>query len=269
VELPPDPLHLGGRVAVITGAARGIGAATASMLRRHAAALSLCDRVPHDDFPGDDELAEDGHFGRLARVVDVRNRAATNGFIDETVERFGHIDILVNNAGGGFPAPMVDVSDKGEAILIAENFTQITHLVRRVVPHMPAGGSIINVTSIEAHQASPGFAVYGAMKAAVESLTRSLSLELAPAGIRVNAVAPDALVSSGEANAREQFLGSAIAYEPAYLPPLGRFGSGEDGAAAVLFLSSPMAGFITGTTVHVDGGNRAAGGWRRRGTDGA
>lgn len=269
VTLPADPLDLHGRVAVVTGAARGIGAATAALLGRHGAAVASCDRVPGDDYPGDDEPPGDGHGGRLARLVDVRDAAATDAWIDEILERFGRIDVLVNNAGGGFPAPMTEVSEKGEAMLVAENFTQITHLVRRAVPHMAPGGAIVNVTSIEAHQAAPGFAIYAAMKAAVESLTRTLSLELAPAGIRVNSVAPDALVSSGEANAREQFLASGIGYEPAYIPPLGHFGTGEDGAGAVLFLASPLARFVTGTTVHVDGGNRAAGGWRRQQVEGA
>src|SRR5690606_23004283 len=139
-----------------------------------------------------------------------------------------------------------------------------THLVRRVVPHMPAeGGAIVNVTSVEAHQAAPGYGTYAAMKAAVASLTRTLALELAPRRIRVNAVAPDAVPTGGEAGARDQLLAGERRYRPAHLPPLGHSGEPSAVAAAILFLASDLARFVTGTTVHVDGGTRAAGGWHR------
>jgi NAD(P)-dependent dehydrogenase (short-subunit alcohol dehydrogenase family) len=183
--------------------------------------------------------------------------------VEEVVATHGHVDILVNSAGGTFAAPILDVSDKGEERLVAENFTQVTRLIRLTVPHMPEGGAIVNLTSIEAHQAAPGFAIYAAMKAAVANLTKSLALELAPRRIRVNAVAPDALPSTGEHAAREQFLADAIPFDPAYVPPLGFLGSPDDAAWAIVFLASDAARFITGTTLHVDGGNHAAGGWRR------
>ncbi len=119
------------------------------------------------------------------------------------IERFGRVDVVVNNAGGSFQAPFLDVSPKGESMLIAENFTSVTRLIRLFVPVMPVGGSIINVTSVEAHQAAPGFAVYAAMKAGLANLTASLALEFADRGIRVNAVAPDAIMTAGEEFARE------------------------------------------------------------------
>jgi 3-oxoacyl-[acyl-carrier protein] reductase len=261
----PSGLQLDGKVAVITGAAQGIGAATAQLLGRFGAELALCDRVHGEGLPatgsGEPPPAPGGG-GVLTRLVDVRDQPAVDGFVDEVVERFGRIDILVNNAGGSFASPFVDVSPKGEAMLIAENFTQVTHLIRRAVPVMPSGGSVINITSIEAHQAAPGFAIYAAMKAALASLTASLALELAPRGLRVNAIAPDALVSQGEAGARASMLANPTGFTPAVLPPLGRFGTPEDAAHAVLYLASDLASFVTGVTLAVDGGNRAAGGWR-------
>jgi NAD(P)-dependent dehydrogenase (short-subunit alcohol dehydrogenase family) len=150
----------------------------------------------------------------------------------------------------------MDVSDSAQAALVAENFTSVTTLTRCCVPLMPSGSSIINVTSVEAFRAAPGFAVYGAMKAAVEHLTRSLALELSDRGIRVNAVAPDALRTPGDAGllVGDRDYGAGLA--------LG-WGEAVDVTGAVVFLASAASGHVTGTTVHVDGGSDAARGWRR------
>ena len=129
---------------------------------------------------------------------------------------------------------------------------------------MHGGGAVVkNLTSIEAHQAAPGFAVYGAMKAALAHLTRTLALELAPLGIRVNAIAPDAIPTGGEGSVRQEMLSGAATYDPAVVPPLGHLGTADDGAAVALFLACDLSSFVTGVTIHLDGGNRAAGGWRR------
>jgi NAD(P)-dependent dehydrogenase (short-subunit alcohol dehydrogenase family) len=118
---------------------------------------------------------------------------------------------------------------------------------------MPArGGSIINVTSIEAHRAAPGFAVYSAMKAAVVSLTKSLALELGPRLIRVNCIAPDVIPTPG------------IGFEHGVHTPLPIAGQVDDIAGAAIYLASDLSRFVTGTTVHVDGGNWASGGWVRQ-----
>ncbi|HTT87223.1 MAG TPA: SDR family oxidoreductase, partial [Acidimicrobiales bacterium] len=260
------PLRLDRRVAIVTGAARGLGEATARVLAHCGATMALCDRLETENFRAfEDTSGIDDRSPRvLRRVCDVRDAEAVRGFVDEVVASWGRVDVLVNNAGGTFAAPFLATSDKGVERLVAENFTQVTRLVRLVVPHMPAGGAIVNVTSVEAHQGAPGFAVYAAMKAAVDNLTKSLALELAPRGIRVNAIAPDAISSTGERDTREQFLADDVAFEPVHLPPLGFMGSPEDAAWAVAFLAGDAARFVTGTTVHVDGGTHAAGGWRRR-----
>ncbi|HEV2310334.1 MAG TPA: SDR family oxidoreductase, partial [Acidimicrobiia bacterium] len=183
--------------------------------------------------------------------------------VDEVVAAHGRIDILVNNAGGTFFAPFLELSDKGEQTLVAENFTQVTRLIRLVVPHMPPGGAIVNLTSVEAHQAAPGFAVYAAMKAGLAQLTRTLALELASRKLRVNAVAPDAIPTEGDEQVRDTMLAGDPEFEPVYVPPVGAPGQPEDAAGVVVFLASRLAAFVTGVTVHVDGGTWAAGGWRR------
>jgi len=119
-------------------------------------------------------------------------------------------------------------------------------------PAPPRGGSIINLTSIEAHRAGPGYAVYSAMKAAVANLTKSLALELGDRLIRVNCIAPDVIPTAG--------IGGPMEVRT----PLPRAGHVDDVAAAAVFLAGDLSRFVTGVTLHVDGGNLAAGGWHRR-----
>ncbi len=252
--LSPERILLTDRVAVVTGAAVGIGAATARALAAFGAKVAMVDR----DEENLDRVVEGIAFAAggsrgdaMSAVFDVRDGESVGAFVDRVADCFGRIDILVNNAGGGFKADLIEVGDKGQDALIRENFTSVTHFVRAVVPHMNAGSSIINVTSIEAHRAAPGFAVYAAMKAAVANLTKSLALELGERRIRVNCVAPDVIPTPG--------IGAEIPVRT----PLPRQGDVEDVAGAVVFLASEMSGFVTGSTLHVDGGNLAASGWRR------
>jgi 3-oxoacyl-[acyl-carrier protein] reductase len=257
----PDAVSLDGKVAVVTGAAQGIGAATASTLARFGADLAICDR----DADGLAQTAADVEaVGRrcLTGVLDVRDGEAVSIWLGAVEGEFGRVDVLVNNAGGGFYASFQDVSEKGQRSLVDENFTSVTHFVRGCVGLMAPGASIVNVTSIEASRAAPGFGVYAAMKAAVESLTKTLALELAPRRIRVNAIAPDAMPTPGDESLADAVSqGQREAYDRKV--PLG-WGHVDDGAGAVVFLASELARWVTGTVLHIDGGSHAASGWVRR-----
>lgn len=260
-DLTPAAIRLDGRWAIVTGAARGIGKGIALTFARFGADVAVCDRDADGLAATVAEIAALGRDAPMA-VLDVRDDPAVAAWLDGVAERAaGRVDVLVNNAGGGFHAPFLDVSAKGELALIRENFTSVTSFVRHTVPHMTAGGSIINITSIEAHRAGPGFAIYSAMKAAVANLTQSLSMELAPRRIRVNCIAPDAIPTEGDAG-----LGAdSGALTPGFqLTSWPETGSVLDCAAAAVFLASDLARFITGSTIHLDGGNLAAAGWKVR-----
>jgi NAD(P)-dependent dehydrogenase (short-subunit alcohol dehydrogenase family) len=251
VTLDIDACRLDGYTAVVTGAAQGIGLASALALRRFGALVAVCDR---DGEALGRAVGELGALGNEApsACIDVRDADQLDAFLADVLGAFTVVDVLVNNAGGGFRSPFVDVSDKGMDALVRENFTQVARCIRGVAPSMRAeAASIVNMTSIEAHRAGPGFAVYSAMKAGLESLTKSLALELGPRNIRVNCIAPDVIPTPGVG-------------ELAVNTPLPRQGDVDDVAAAVVFLANArLSGFVTGSTIHVDGGNFAAGGWHR------
>jgi 3-oxoacyl-[acyl-carrier protein] reductase len=252
MPLTPERALLTDKVAVVTGAAVGIGAAIAGAFARFGAHVAICDRdTGHLEDVAGDARSE----GRkvVTGALDVRDTEQVERFVADAAAELGHIDILVNNAGGGFHANFLEVNAKGQDALVRENFTSVTNFVRAAVPHMPSttGGSIINLTSIEAHRAAPGFAIYAAMKSAVTSLTRSLALELGPRLIRVNCIAPDVIPTPG------------IGDDFGVRTPLPVKGHVDDCAGAAIYLAGDLSRFVTGSTIHVDGGNLASSGWVR------
>src|SRR5579862_235965 len=249
MPITPDSVLLTDRRAVVTGAAQGIGSAVAITLARFGADVSICDRDADGLARTAEEIRAAGRQAH-AELLDVRDADAVNAWI----AALDRVDVLVNNAGGGFNAPFLDVNDKGQDALIRENFASVTHCIRACVPKMPdTGGSIVNITSIEAHRAAPGFAVYSAMKAALVNLSKTLALELGDRHIRVNCIAPDVIPTPG--------IGGDLPVKT----PLPYAGTVDDVAAAVVYLASDWSRFVTGSTIHVDGGNLAAGGWGRDG----
>jgi len=199
----------------------------------------------------------------MTGALDARDPDALSSFFAESDARYGgRCDVLVNVVGGTFRRPFAETNPRGWDALIRTNFTWLLHSTQLAVARMrPKGGSIINITSIEAHRAAPGFAVYAAMKAAVTSLTRTLAVELAPENIRVNTIAPDYIATPALASLAEGVSEAMVALQHRISTPMGRVGVYEDAGGCALFLASNLSSFVTGSTLHPDGGAIASSGW--------
>jgi len=232
---------LDGRVCVVTGGARGIGAAYARALHAAGAHVVIADLL--DDDGG--ALAAELDRGWY-RHLDVTDEVEWAELVTETVARHGRIDVLVNNAGIANAAPIEHLTTAKWDAVIAVNLTGVFFGCRAVVPQMKAqgSGSIINISSVEGLRGSPGLHGYTAAKFGVRGLSQSMAVELGPFGIRVNSVHPG-------------FIRSAMTtrIDPAHLDiPLGRAGEPEDVAGTIVFLASDASAFTTGAEFVVDGG---------------
>jgi NAD(P)-dependent dehydrogenase (short-subunit alcohol dehydrogenase family) len=257
-----DRADLAGRVAVIVGGGGGLGRACAIDLAGAGMRLALCDRdgVSLDETA---TLIADAAGEVMTGELDARDADALTAFFADVDARYGPTcDVEINVVGGTFRQPFEQSNPRGWDALIRTNFTWLLHSTQLAVARMrPRGGSIINITSIEAHRAAPGFAVYAAMKAAVTSLTRTLAVELAPENIRVNTIAPDYIVTPALASLAEGVSEEANALQHRIGTPMGRVGNFEDAGGCALFLASNLSSFVTGTTLHPDGGALASAGW--------
>lgn len=257
MSIQPSDVQLDGRVAVVTGGGAGIGRGIAAGLVAFGAKVAIWER---DDSSCADAAAS---IGALGIPTDVREAEEVDASLARTVDELGPVSILVNNAGGVFASPLLDTAEKGWDALHRANLRQVLLCTQRVARHMVdagIGGSIISVTSIEGTRAAPGYAAYAAAKAGVISYTRTAALELAPYGIRVNALAPDITMTEGlravaPPGAEERFANTV---------PMGRVGHVDEMAGAAVFLASSLSSYVTGQTIHVDGGTAAAGGWYHR-----
>jgi NAD(P)-dependent dehydrogenase (short-subunit alcohol dehydrogenase family) len=252
-----DRAGLAGKVVVVTGGAGGLGWPLSRDLAQAGCHVAMCDRDADAVAAVGDELASFG-VPSLATVADVREPDQMEDFFSQIDERFGRVDALVNVPGGGFVAPFTDTNAKGWNAILRENLIYVFDTTQRAVERMRAqgtGGSIVYITSVEAHRAVPNRAVYGACKAGVANLAMTLALELADDGIRVNSLAPDIFPTEGAIDTPRRLL------EARMVIPMARFGDGEDLSGCLLFLVSDLASYVSGTTLHVDGGTLASSGW--------
>ena len=246
-----DAFKLTDQVAIVTGAGRGIGAATARTYAEAGAHVVLAARTKEQL----DAVAQDVEsMGRRAVVIptDVNDNGAVAAIVDQTIDEFGRIDIVVNNAGGTMPRPLLDTSPGFLERSFHFNVTTAFVLSKAAAPHMLEAGSgaIVNISSAIGRLRDRGFVAYGTAKAALSHMTRLLAADLAPK-VRVNAIA----VGSVATSALETVLDNdAIRDEMVRRTPLKRLGLPEDIALCALYLASPAAGFVTGKVVEVDGG---------------
>jgi 7-alpha-hydroxysteroid dehydrogenase len=240
-----------GQVAIVTGAGRGIGAASALALAEAGADVVLTART-EEQLQLVAKQIED--MGRRAVVLpmDVNDTDGLGALVEAATGQLGRLDIVVNNAGGSMPQPLLDTSDRSFEKAFHFNVTTAFALTKFAVPAMldSGGGSIVNISSAMGRLTDRGFAAYGTAKGALIQLTRLTASDLAPR-IRVNAIA----VGSVATSALEIVLtDDNLRTEMEQKTPLRRLGEPEEIAAAVLYLSSPAGAFITGKVLEVDGG---------------
>lgn len=238
------------RVAIVTGASRGIGAHISQALSLAGARLVIHGR---DAAALDQRVAALRGMGGEAVAVqgDIREPETSTRLTAAAINSFGRLDVLVNNAGGNFSAPLESLSSNGWKALIETNLSSVFHASTacRQIFAFQGGGAIVNIGSVAGDHAHPHRAAYAAAKAGVVSLTKTMAWEWAPANIRVNCVAPGAIKTEASRFADEDVESSTTRFIP-----LGRLGHPSDVADACLFLCSDAASFITGEVLRVDGG---------------
>ncbi|MDR5782553.1 SDR family oxidoreductase [Caballeronia sp. LZ065] len=244
-------MKLNDKVALITGGTSGIGLEAAKLFQQEGAKV-----IVTGTHPGRlDEAARLLGDSAMTLNVDLRDPAQLDRAIVEIVETHGRIDIVYANAGAATAAPLEAVTPEQISEQFALNFNGAFFTIQKAVPHMPKGGAIVVTTSFLNETGTPGLSVLAATKAALRSLVRSAGAELAPRGIRVNAVSPGPIATPfhGKLGLSEKELAAAGEGIQAAVP-LKRFGEAREVAQAALFLASDDAAFVTGTEMVVDGG---------------
>ncbi|MFB6140109.1 MAG: SDR family NAD(P)-dependent oxidoreductase [Halosimplex sp.] len=244
-----DRFSVGGQTAVVTGATKGIGRAVADRFVSEGADVAICARTEDDV---DEAVAEldDGSGGRaVGRACDVRDREAVEALVDAAAAEFGTVDCLVNNAGASFVSNFADISENGWESVVDVNLTGTYHCTQAAREHLvDGGGTVINVASLAGQQGAPYMSHYGAAKAAIINLTRTLGYEWAGDGVRVNCVAPGYVATPGVA--------TQMGVEPGAIDrdDIDRnVGLSEEIADVVQFLASEASSFLVGETVTARG----------------
>jgi NAD(P)-dependent dehydrogenase (short-subunit alcohol dehydrogenase family) len=245
---------MAGKVAIITGASRGIGAATARAFAAAGASVVLAARDSQALASVESEISVAG--GRaLAVPTDVGDPAAVERLVGETTDAFGRLDAAFNNAGGGHrPTPLVDLDVEDFDGVLKVNLRGVFLCLKHEIPAIIAtgGGAIVNMSSTAGVEAVAGLAGYVSAKRAIEGLTRVAALDYAEVGVRVNAIAPGPILTDQLRGA-----GAEAQRAAAVAVPMRRIGHPDEVAAAAVWLCSGAAAFVTGTTLVIDGGKTA------------
>jgi NAD(P)-dependent dehydrogenase (short-subunit alcohol dehydrogenase family) len=241
---------LSGKVAIVTGASAGLGKAMAVGLAGAGAKVAICARTLEKIEAAAREIRDATGSEVLPLSVDVRDVKQIDEMVRKTEEKFGRIDILVNNAGGHFEKAPLELSDRGWNSIMTENLTSVFLFSQAAAKVMKVqkGGSIINNTSVAGLRSYVINASYGAAKAGIINLTKTLAAALAPHNVRVNAIAPGLMGTDAVMpfyNSRPDMLAKV---------PMGRYGDPEEVVGATVFLASDASTYVTGTTIVIDGG---------------
>jgi len=246
-----DKFKLMNRVAIITGGGQGIGKEIAAAFTEAGARVLISDMIEETV-----QATEQGLLARgrevLATVTDVRNSGQVAEMFKTAMDHFGRVDILVNNAAGNFKASFLELSEKGWDAVVRSSLKSVflcSNAAAKIMVEQKSG-NIINISSMDAFRASENAVPYGASKAAVISLTKTLALELAPFKIRVNSIAPGYIDTPGTV----QWRTPEIEEQRKKTIPLGRMGRPEEIATIALFLASDASSYLTGETILADGG---------------
>jgi 2-hydroxycyclohexanecarboxyl-CoA dehydrogenase len=260
---PPVSL-LSDRVAVVTGGAAGIGAATARLFAEHGADVVIADIDADLARATATAIAESGGSASVV-VTDVRDPDQVARLARTVLDQSGRVDVLVNNVGHWLrhPGNFVGTDPRLWDELYRINLHHVFLVTRAFLPAMAGRhtGAIVNVSSIEGIRGYPEDPVYAAFKSAVNAFTRSLAVQVGNDGVRVNAIAPD--VTESLQVPYSQWLSADEQVQWPQWVPVGRMGLPEDQARVILFLASDLSGFVTGHIIPTDGGTGAAGGWFR------
>jgi NAD(P)-dependent dehydrogenase (short-subunit alcohol dehydrogenase family) len=248
-------IRLDGKAAIVTGATSGIGRATAVLFAKAGARVAAVGRNESELANLSDEIKSFG--GEVLTIrADVTDDRDVERIVQETVQRFDTLEVLVNAAGFLSTGSIEDTSSEAWDAMLNVNLRAVFNLMQRSVPHLEKSkGNVVNVSSVTGLRAFPGVLAYCVSKAGVDQLTRCASLELAPKGIRVNAVNPGVVVTDIHKRggmSDENYAGFLERSKTTH--PLGRVGEAREIAELILFLASDHAGWVTGVTYSIDGG---------------
>jgi len=245
---------LEGKVAIVTGAGRGIGKAIALGLVDAGADVVVAARTASDIDATVGEIIAKGNKA-LAVPTDVRFSDPVTNLAEKTIAQFGRIDILVNNAGGTFAAPTMELSEGGWDAIVRENLKSVFLCSKAAAKVMisQGKGSIISIASVAGLRAYLNNAAYGAAKAGIINFTKTLAIDLAPHNIRVNAIAPGFIATHGALQFQKDIPTERM-QRRLTSTPLGRFGQPEEIVGGVIYLASDASSYVTGQTLVIDGG---------------